>query len=662
MREFLLTQLDETLSQDALVRFKRQAAALLEGEGWIESAIELLKESQDWTQMSALIKRVARQLLARGRRQALGEWLGELPEEVRRHDPWLVHWLGSCLLEENPQRSLSCFEQAFLRFLQMNDGTGAFSAWCGAMESIQMDWGGSLRRWDVWIERLESLIAQRLEFPSLELECIVAQRMNVALASRMPVHPRRAHWRARLLSLAAERGDPALEVTGLAQTILSDTYSDLTRASSLVEGLCARLDAGEVCPSAKSLAYNALSTYYCATGRIKDMRRAAQASVALTESTSAQASNYASHYLVSAAAFLSGDLDKAQEELRHVATRPEARTSLGAFYYWQLATWEAALRGDYRLALNHARACLHNADECGCPVFKCLAMAEVGWALDLWDDCVAARELIDQALHMAREIGAKWLEWATLALRAYCSFMDGDEVAGRGYLAAERSLARSQGYMAGPVTWMSNSSPVTRYLFTKSLELGIESELTREQIRSLGLLPDQGSADVESWPRSVRIYTLGRFEMLRDDQPLSFSRKAPRMPLRLLKALVALGGQSVGEVQLIEALWPHEEGDAGHRMFATTLHRLRALVGDKALMLHDSRLTLDCGRVWIDAWAFEQLLNQAMVERQSDHQDAAIKPLERALSLYHGPLLTGEPRRRGAARRAIDCARDSSGP
>lgn len=117
------------------------------------------------------------------------------------------------------------------------------------------------------------------------------------------------------------------------------------------------------------------------------------------------------------------------------------------------------------------------------------------------------------------------------------------------------------------------------------------------------------SSEIEH--QSVKIFTPGRFLIDIDGTPVRFAAKAQRKPLELLKALVALGGETVPVEQLTESLRPEAEGDKAQGSFATTLHRLRKLIGRAALRHGDARLTLDPGCCRVDARAFSCLLQQA---------------------------------------------------
>jgi two-component SAPR family response regulator len=129
--------------------------------------------------------------------------------------------------------------------------------------------------------------------------------------------------------------------------------------------------------------------------------------------------------------------------------------------------------------------------------------------------------------------------------------------------------------------------------------------------------------------------------VLRHDEPLGAGEgKAKKKPLELLKLLVAYGGDQVSESRVTDALWPRIDGDSAHRSFTSTLHRLRKLLGeDRAVTLHEGRVSLDRRYFWLDTWAFEQLT--ADLEGAVDA--ARIEKLvERVLSLYRGSFMADD--------------------
>jgi DNA-binding SARP family transcriptional activator len=146
------------------------------------------------------------------------------------------------------------------------------------------------------------------------------------------------------------------------------------------------------------------------------------------------------------------------------------------------------------------------------------------------------------------------------------------------------------------------------------------------------------------WP--VRVYTLGRFSVVVQGEPLRFARKPQKRPLELLKAVVAKGGRGIARGDLGAELWPELEGDASRRALDLALHRLRKLLRtENALRVQDGKLELSGRDVWVDAWVFERLIGaigrlEAAAGLETHHQASSL--MERVFRLYTGHFLLGE--------------------
>ena len=143
------------------------------------------------------------------------------------------------------------------------------------------------------------------------------------------------------------------------------------------------------------------------------------------------------------------------------------------------------------------------------------------------------------------------------------------------------------------------------------------------------------------WP--LKIYTLGRFELPRDNKPIEPSRKEPRKPFTMLKTLIALGGKDVSETQISDILWPETEGDKAHNSFKTTLSRLRQLIGiQDAILIHEGQITLNPGLCWVDLWEFERLLDNAEDAARLGYKVKSLRYIESSVGIYHGNFLAGD--------------------
>jgi len=171
-----------------------------------------------------------------------------------------------------------------------------------------------------------------------------------------------------------------------------------------------------------------------------------------------------------------------------------------------------------------------------------------------------------------------------------------------------------------------------------ALELGIEPDFVQEVIATRSL--EAVRHDFGAWPWPVRVRTLGRFAVELEGRPLVFSGKVARKPIELLQFLIASGGTEVSAASAMFTLWRDLDGDKARSAFNVALHRLRKLLANNdAIQLELGRISLHPKAVWIDALAFEQLVDSALAPVPERLSDPAAASLHRAVGLYRGPFL-----------------------
>jgi DNA-binding SARP family transcriptional activator len=142
-----------------------------------------------------------------------------------------------------------------------------------------------------------------------------------------------------------------------------------------------------------------------------------------------------------------------------------------------------------------------------------------------------------------------------------------------------------------------------------------------------------------SWPWLIRIRVLGPFECEVDGHSLgTYSCKAASKPLALLRRLAVLTGyEGVSPDLVANELWPGEGREGREKVLETTLARLRKLLGSAdAVLLHEHRLRLNAGLVWIDAAMLAGELESLRAPEETEMQ------WRRIVGLYRGPLRADE--------------------
>jgi DNA-binding SARP family transcriptional activator len=300
---------------------------------------------------------------------------------------------------------------------------------------------------------------------------------------------------------------------------------------------------------------------------------------------------------------------------------------------------ERLFRGELGQASLHAEIALKFSKMVGSPIstVQChLLKAQV--LHEMAKNREAAYHLT-QTFSLARGMGSKIAEFYGLLTEAHFALDQGKESSALTSLKKALTMGKEKGYFTSLLDWPSSMAR----LCSKALEAGIEIEYVRDLIRKLHIVPEVSRPNPEAWPWPLKIFTLGRFEVVKDGKPVRFSKKL----LTLLKALVAFGGKEVKEDQITDILWPESDGDVAHQSFEITLHRLRQLIGlNEAVQLHEGRITLDPRYCWVDAWAFEGSVDQADASWRKDPRrkgaPEAIDQTLKATTSYHGAFLPGD--------------------
>ncbi len=642
-REFLLEKAHEAFPSDELSRIRHHAARLCKEAGQSEEAVDLFIEGGAWDEATRLILQLAPTLVSQGRGMTLSAWIDTLLGATVQDNPYLLYWKGICHLPFSPPRGREYLQKAFHLFETGQDAEGVFLAWSAIVNSFLSEWD-DFTPLDPWVEWLDKRLSDG-STPSPAVYGPVAVSMIWALTYRKPWHPDIRTWADRAMSLSQNHPDPNLRVQAC---IIVSTYNYFMgeEAQGVLPAREGRRIArwGEVSPLTllgmkfiEIILHWFTSAPGSSSGLISE-------GLAIAEKTGVHIYD-SMLYSYAVCDFLTkGALAEAGELLRKMESMigGNQRCALGHYHY--VLAWYYILLNDLPSAAVHAERGAQIPSEIGMPFGEANGRILLAFVLQSKGEPGKAFEQIEMARKIGLRAKSSLLEWLCDLADAWVAFDTGQEKLGFESLKRAMAMGRTKGFM-NYEGWLP--SVMTR-LCAKALEKGIEVEYVKDLIRKRGLIPDTPPYECEDWPWGLKIYTLGRFEIVKDEKALQYPVRAPRVPLTLLKAIIAFGSGGVKEDQLADVLWPEADGDTAHQTFKTTLHRLRQLAGDeRTIEVRDGRVMLDQQYCWVDAYAFEFLLEKAvrLLEENEEAKDSStegVRLAEKALSLYRGTFLGEE--------------------
>src|SRR5581483_1661145 len=485
---------------------------------------------------------------------------------------------------------------------------------------------------DAWVETIDRLLETQPTFPNAAAELNVLSALVLAFTYRQSGHPRIpsiAERTAQLLDV--DDIDANQKVAAATALIVHHTLAmQLSRARVIIDRTKPLLDSAKVTELNKAWWWLMAGYSLHRAGEPWEISEAALLrSDRIAADNGLRQTEFLSHMFRTYNACAGRDLATARTSISGMeATVFDAKPMNAAQFH--LGSCYIAMGADKpQDGLQHARCAVEAATKLGSPFFYVAWRANCASAPAL----AGEYELADRWLDEACEAGAgtfmeRYLPMI-LQVRAFAAFLKGDRNAGL------RELARS--FEAEPREGWIYNRPLMRMvdrLVVEALQADIEVPYVQDYVRRFSVAPPQ--IDIANWPWPVKVYTLGEFRIEVDGQPLSFSRKAPKKPLAILKAVIAKGGRNVPEQKIIDALWTDEDGDAAREAFSVGLHRLRKLLlHPDAVQFIEGLVSLDPTQVWVDAWAFERRVQ----DLDGRGQARAAPELEPLWSLYRGHFL-----------------------
>ena len=635
-RAFLSHRASQLLEPREWSQLRIRSATLLEEEGQLHEAFELLRDAREVALLLRMILAHAPALLGQGQSRTLAHWLEALPEETILEHGWLSLWTGLCRMSSHLPESRRYLERAFERFLQQGDVPGQMLAWAAVVDSYLYGWD-DYSSLDVWIQWLDQHVSRFEALSEASLVEPVSVSMAWALEYRQPDHPAIRSWMIRTERILREGSHPQIRLRAGTAAFMFHYWSGEHVACEALSSTILQLAHALREPMA------IITSYWAELGMLTWNRVTRGRSQELIRSGLAMGERYGVHFCdfmfhgqAVVLALWEGDLEAARTALNAMEKTSQGHNSQSFYHY--LAGWAAFSAGDLPAATAHAELGVERAVASGMPsseVMNRIALADLLFETGQREEAQLQSRLAGKLVPRVHSPIIAMMHGQGVARRGLV-VSSGDAHALE-HLRRALALGREYGFV-NRLWWVP---AWTTQLCMAALEHGIEPESARQLIQLHDLRPETPPIGLKAWPWRIRITTLGSFSILRDGKELVFPTKAPRKVLLLLKAIIAGGRRGAVEDKLADWLWPDSDGDASRSALATALHRLRQLLSvEGCLLAKDGRLLLDPHRCYVDAHAFELLAESGRVEGPG----LLRRTLPGRLGGTLGPELPGAPR------------------
>jgi ATP/maltotriose-dependent transcriptional regulator MalT len=605
-RAFLRNRADGSLAPGEISTLIRQSAGLLLAGSLVDEAFDLFVQARDWENAEQIILDHANTLIVRGRWQTLEEWGKALPAERLDANAWLRYWLGRSKALVDPVSAAVTLETAYATFAARSDYFGQLMSAAAVVESLHF----TVDHWDTmgqWLDRLTSTLDAQVNPLPPDDELRVHATLFWAAVNGAPGNPLIAASAARVQQLLPGCADLNLRISAanmLHYLAVHTLNAEFTRNAA--RAARPYLESADLSADRLALYYLSEGMAHVDPGRFQEALACYDRAVAIIESHGLDGRRRLAGIWRALCHITAGNPQAASASLAAVDELGGDDPPVLSQCLNNARAMAAARQGENDRALEHIQVARASAERFG-PLFQLgfflpnqaymmVASGRAGNAAEPLETLRTWPQLVE-SMHFGSSI-ALVEAWRALRL--------GQETACSDALSCALVLARDE-----RERWRLRWFPQALLdLLPIALERGIEPEVARTVIKECRLNPPSSAPD--AWPWPVKVYTLGRFEVVLDDKPLEFGRKAPKRTIALLKALIALGGKDISEQRLADALWPDLEGDAALESLAAALHRLRRLLGSNDIIQQrNGMLSLNRRLCFVDAWAFEEKVSES---------------------------------------------------
>jgi len=479
-RQFLHNQALLEFSSGVVHWLQVEAARLFVERDDLDIAADLLIRAQDWEKLIDLLLQHAEPLFMQRRTQTLLQWLEALPPSVRKNNPWLLYWTGSCRLAIDPPQAKNELEKAYASFSTQDNAAGCMLAWTMIVFAIVVGWSNCAAL-DIWIERFDEIRERFPEYPSPEIEARMVQGICKALTWRQPSRSDLADWAMRLEQIIQTSPDSNFRILAASDLVFYHTVAGkLATATALIESI--QSNTGHVSQLSRLIWVTTRSVHDWITMNRDACLRAMAEGQEIIDDSGLYALAQRLYGQGITLGMTTGDLELAQTLATKVGDAP-LTDALDRSFVCHLAADRSLYEGDITKAVELALMAVRAAEESGTPIPLSFSLGGLAYALFCNNQGGQAAKIIRRGIEASR--GLTFLGSYCRLVAAYIDLKTGEAVSARQWLEEGLTMAAREGYLNFHI-WRDE---MMAELCREALKHGIEVEYVQRlaKVRNLKL-------------------------------------------------------------------------------------------------------------------------------------------------------------------------------
>ncbi|MDH5694132.1 MAG: winged helix-turn-helix domain-containing protein, partial [Gammaproteobacteria bacterium] len=526
-----------------------------------------------------------------------------LPETSPQLFALLSFLRGYSLLNLTPSEAREHLRLAYSTFSREQHKIGQLFSWFMIIDSFALEWN-TFDELDFWIEEANYFQKYCASAIGVGNQNKFAACLLIALMYRQPDNSQIHHW-AHIVKQAFYNCESILEKLLLGHHLIfyySWWQSNLGQIAALLQQMRPQIESASPPPMIRILWLVMEANYSWMTGDGHSCLTATSEGLKIGRETNAHSWDFMLHAQQVFGFLTTNDLDSAEKCLQNMANTLSQNNQMHLSLYNDTCGIVALRRSKNLVAEAHAQLGVLHATKAGMPFAQCMCHITLARAYHHVGKVTLAKEALGRAVKIAEAMQCNFALFMSLDIQWN---IEHDTAS----LSSSQSIDLIQ--MAEQYDFFNSQwlKPETlSELCHQAIIQGASKNFVFQLVQKRKLSPPVQFKHSEHWPWSIKISTLGRFEVYIDQGTELVDTKKNRKPLQIIEAIIAYRSDVCPRKHVVDLLWPEKSDKAADHALDTAIYRLRkVLKSDDAVVVNKGNISINRSLVWVDCYALDDI-------------------------------------------------------